>query len=105
MIFHFLGYLVLSLAKILRLLINLYTLIVAITVILSWVNPDPYNPIVRFLYQATNPVFRFVRQILPRAFFRTRLDFTPILVFILLIILDTVFVSMLFEWSGILLSK
>ena len=102
---HFLGLLLLSLAKILRLLINLYTFIVGATVIISWVNPDPYNPIVRLLYQSTAPVFRHVRRWMPRALDRTGIDFAPIAVFILLMIIDTVAVSLVFEWAGILLSK
>lgn len=104
-VMHLLGYFILSVAKILRILINLYTLIVGFTVILSWVNPDPYNPLVRFLSQITNPVFRLVRRILPRALFRTRFDFTPILVFLLLVLIDTMLVNLLFELSNNLLSK
>lgn len=102
---HLLGLLLLSVAKILRLIVNLYTLVVAFTVILSWVNPDPYNPLVRFLYQMTAPVFRFVRRFMPRTLFRFSIDFTPIFVFILLIVIDTTLVGLLFEWSGKLLSK
>lgn len=102
---HLLGLLLLSIAKVLRLLINLYTLIVAFAVILSWVNPDPYNPLVRFLYQITAPVFRLVRRLIPRSLFRTGFDFTPILVFLLLIVIDTTVIGLLFEWAGTLLSK
>ena len=102
---HLLGLIVLSLAKILRLLVNIYTFIVAFAVILSRVNSAPYNPIVRFLYQATNPVFRFVRRFMPRLFFRTGFDVTPILVFVLLIVIDTVLVGLLFEGAQTLLSK
>lgn len=102
---HFVGLLLLSLAKILRLVINLYTFIVAGAVLVSWVNPDPMNPIVRFLYQSTAPVFRLVRRLLPRALFRTGIDFTPVLVFILLIVIDTLLVSLLFDGASIFLSK
>ena len=94
-----LSYLVLAIAKILGMLINLYTFVVAISVLLSWVNPDPYNPIVRFLYQATMPVFRLVRRFMPRALFRMSFDITPLVVLILLIVIDTVFVGMLFEFA------
>ena len=79
--------------------------LIIIRALLSWVSPDPYNPIVRFLYQATTPVFHYVRRFIPRSLFRTGLDLTPILVFILLIIIDTTLVGLLFEWSEILLSK
>ncbi len=102
---HMLGSLLLSFAKILRLIINLYTFIVAFAVIISWVHPDPYNPIVRFLHQATSPVFRLVRRLVPRVLFQTGFDVTPMLVFILLIVIDTTLVGLLFEWAGILLSK
>ena len=33
--------------------------------IISWVNPDPYNPIVRFLYEVTEPVLARIRRVLP----------------------------------------
>lgn len=102
---HILGLIVLTVAKILRIAIDIYTLIVAITVLVSWVSPDPYNPIVRFLYQATRPVFNRVRRILPAAFFRTAFDPTPLIVFVLLIVLDTLGVGLLFELAGHLMSK
>ncbi len=102
---HILGLLLLAVAKILHLVVNIYTFIIAGAVIISWVNADPYNPIVRFLYQATHPVFSRVRKIVPRALWRTGIDFTPILVFILLILIDTVAIGMIFDWAGIILSK
>ena len=102
---HLLGYIVLSIAKILRLLINLYTFIVALAVLISWVNPDPYNPIVRFLYDATSPVLRRIRRLVPAPLLRFRFDITPIFLFILLILIDTIFVGLLFEVANSLVSK
>ena len=95
-----LGLLLLSVAKVFRLLINFYTFVVGISVLVSWVNPDPYNPIVRFLYQVTSPIFSRVRRILPQAFFRSGFDPTPLLVVVALIFIDTVFVGLLFEWAA-----
>ena len=89
------GYFLIAVAKILGLLINLYTLIVAVAVLLSWVKPDPYNPLVRTLHQLTEPVFGRVRRFLPKILFRTGLDFSPILVLIILIFLDTFLVESL----------
>lgn len=97
---HVLGLVLLALARILRLLINLYTFIVAAAVIVSWVNPDPYNPIVHFLRQVTEPVFSRVRRFLPRAAFQWRIDVTPILVFVLLIAVDTIVVGLLFDLAA-----
>lgn len=91
------AYTILAFAKILHLLINLYTFIVAIAVLLSWVNPDPYNPIVRTLRQLTEPIFYRVRRFMPRILFRTGLDFAPMIVLFVLIILDTVAVQLLYD--------
>lgn len=92
-----LGYLVLAIARLLNMLITIYTFVVAAAVIISWVRPDPHNPIVRILYQVTEPAFRQARRILPRALYRTGLDFAPIVVFIALILIDTVIVNLLFD--------
>ena len=99
------GYFVLSFTKILDMLFNIYTLIIAVAVIISWVNPDPYNPIVRFLHQATDPVFRLFRRFLPRVLFRTGIDFTPLVVFAVLILLNTTLVGLLQDLARVLLSK
>jgi len=56
-----------ALAKILGLALNIYMWIVIARAILSWVNPDPYNPIVRFLYNATEPVLYAIRRRMPLA--------------------------------------
>jgi YggT family protein len=53
-----------------------YLWIVVIRALLSWVNPDPWNPIVRFLYQATEPVLRPIRRRLPMS----GIDFSPMVV-------------------------
>lgn len=98
------GYLLLTLARLLGFLIDLYTLLVGLAVLMSWVRPDPYNPLVRFLYQTTEPAFRFVR----RLFLRNRLpqgglDWSPILLFLLLIAIDTFLVGLLRDFAGRLL--
>lgn len=100
---HTLGYLIISFAKVIQLLTNIYTFIIAGVVIISWVGADPYNPIVRFLRQATEPVFWRVRKILPKALFRSGLDFTPMIVLILLILIENVVVNLLYEWAQALL--
>ena len=54
-----------ALAAILNSLLGLYFWIVLIAVLLTWVNPDPRNPIVRFLYSVTDPVLYWIRRRLP----------------------------------------
>lgn len=92
-----LGYVIIAFAKILSLIINLYTLIIIVAVLVSWVNADPYNPLVRILRQLTEPVFYQVRRIMPRAILRTRLDFSPIIVLLILIIIETVVGGLLYD--------
>ncbi|WP_419779200.1 YggT family protein [Maridesulfovibrio sp.] len=58
-------YVILAVAKVLSLVLNLYMWVVIISALITWVNPDPYNPIVRFLRTVTEPVFAKVRQFLP----------------------------------------
>jgi YggT family protein len=56
------GDLFIALARIIDMLLEIYKWVIIIAVLLSWVNPDPYNPIVRFLYSVTEPVLRPVRR-------------------------------------------
>ena len=102
---HAIGYLIISIAKIFNLLIDLYTFIIAGSVIVSWVGADPYNPIVRFLHQATNPVYSRLRRILPAVFFRSAIDFTPLIVLILLMLFQNVGMNLLYELGQSFLIK
>lgn len=68
--------------------------LVIIAAVISWVNPDPRNPIVQFLYRTTEPILRPFRKILPSKH-TGDIDLSPILV-ILLIVFIKVFLSSLF---------
>jgi YggT family protein len=59
------GYFLLALAKLLNMAFYAYIWIVIGRAIISWVNADPYNPIVRFLIQATDPVLQKIRRYVP----------------------------------------
>ncbi|OGQ05252.1 MAG: hypothetical protein A3F82_01485 [Deltaproteobacteria bacterium RIFCSPLOWO2_12_FULL_44_12] len=100
-----LAYLILALAKILNIIINIYTFVVAFAVLLSWVNPDQYNPIVRILRQLTEPVFWQVRRFLPKALFRFGIDFSPMIVLFVLIIIQTVGVQLLYDLASSIITK
>ena len=71
--------------------------IVIIRALISWVNPDPYNPIVRFLHAATDPVLYRIRRLMPSSF--GGIDFSPILVIAGLIFLERFLVQSLFDLS------
>lgn len=84
---------VLALARLLELAINAYIWIIIARAIISWVNPDPYNPIVRFLYRVTEPVLRPVRHRMPTL--SMGLDLSPMVVILVLYFLDYFLVSTL----------
>ena len=69
-----------AVALILDRLLQLYSVVVLIAVLVSWVNPDPYNPVIRFLRSATEPVFAWVRRRLPFTMVGM-MDLSPIAVF------------------------
>ena len=68
-------------------LLQLYMWIIIIRVLISWINPDPYNPIVQFLRRVTDPAIEGVRRFVPRFLWSTGLDFTPLILILLLQVL------------------
>jgi YggT family protein len=72
-----------------------YMWIIIIRSLLSWVNPDPWNPIVRFFYQVTEPVLRPIRQRLPM----TGIDFSPVVVILAIYFLQRFLVRVLIEMA------
>lgn len=83
--------------QIVNLIIQLYIFIVIARALVSWVNPDPYNPIVRFLYNATEPVLARLRRILPLQF--SGIDLTPIVLLIGLSVLQQVLLQLIVALS------
>ena len=65
-------------------LIGLYRWVVVIRVLISWINPDPYNPIVQFLRSVTDPAIEALRRVMPNFLWSTGLDFTPLILILLL---------------------
>ena len=92
-----LGLLFITLAKVLKLVLDMYTFIVIGAILISWFRPDPSNPIVNFILQVTEPLFVVIRRHMPAFLRNTGIDFTPLIVFILITILDTFVVGLLFE--------
>ena len=72
-------------------LIDLYSLVLFASVVLSWIRPDPDNAIVKVIHQLTEPVLSRVRQILPAA---GGFDFSPMLVLIGLQLLKSLLVRL-----------
>jgi len=85
--------LVLAVARLLELLLWAYFWIIIARAVLSWVNPDPFNPIVRFLYRVTEPVLRPIRCRLPTM--GMGLDLSPMLVILAIYFLQAFLVESL----------
>ncbi len=85
--------LVLALARLLHLVLEAYFWIIIARAILSWVSPDPYNPIVRFVHRVTEPVLRPIRYRLPTV--AMGLDLSPVVVLLAIKIVEWVVVDSL----------
>ena len=88
------GNLFIAVANILSFLLWAYQMILIGRILISWVSPDPYNPIVQFLYRATDPVLEPVRRFLPAV---GPVDFSPMIVFLLIMFLKGFLVQSLID--------
>ena len=87
-----------AIAKILDIGLSLYMWIIIGRAVISWVNPDPYNPIVRFLNSVTEPVLYPIRRRIPIYF--GGIDFSPVLVIMVIIFLQTFLVQSLLQMAA-----
>ncbi len=92
--------LIAGLAAILDLGLTIYMWLIIARALLSWVSPDPYNPIVRFLYRVTEPVLSYVRRRVPVIF--GGIDFSPILILAAIIFLRIFLVGTLQDWARLM---
>lgn len=81
-------------------LISVYILVVVIAALISWLNPNPRNQLVRFLWRATEPANRWARRYLPIRL--GPVDFSPLVVVGLLYFFDAAFCSMLIEHGNVI---
>ena len=90
-----LGVLVLKLGSLFTGIIEVYVWVIIISALLSFVNPDPYNPVVQFLYRITNPAYSFIRRFMRTNF--NGLDLGPLVIIVglqvVIILLEFVFSS------------
>jgi YggT family protein len=89
---NFLG----AIASVLQMLLSIYMWIVIIRALISWVNPDPYNPIVQFLRSATDPLLYRVRRWIP---IFGGIDFSPLIVIAGILFLQSFLVQSLLDLS------
>ena len=84
---------------ILSYLLTIYIWIIIIRALLSWVNPDPYNPIVQILYRLTEPVLAPVRYRMPDI---GGIDASPIVVLLIIFFLQSFVVQSIFDLANML---
>jgi len=93
------GYFLSALATVIHYVLTFYLFIVLARAILSWVSPDPYNPIVRFIHNVTEPVLYPIRTKLPVGF--SGIDLSPLIVFLVIIFLQKFLVNTLVRLSAV----
>jgi YggT family protein len=89
------SYLIAAIANLINLVLVAYMWIIIARALLSWVNPDPYNPIVRFLHRVTEPVLRPIRYRLPTL--SMGLDLSPLVVLLAIYLLREFLVPVLYR--------
>jgi len=87
-----------AIAQILSMVITLYTWVVIIAALITWVRPDPYNPIVQILQRLTEPVYAWIRRLVPTVI--SGIDIAPIIVIILLQFINAFLVKLLFSLAA-----
>lgn len=94
----YLSIILVKLVQLVSTLLNLYMWVVIISALLSWVNPDPYNPIVRFLRNITDPVYARIRRVMPFIVVGG-MDLSPVVVIVAVQILGALLDKLVYDMS------
>ena len=92
-----LGNFIVAVAKILDIALTIYMWIIIGRAVISWVNADPYNPIVQFLYRATEPVMAPIRRWIPIG--GMGIDISPIIIILVIFFLQSFLVRSMIEMA------
>jgi len=95
-----LGYLLQSTAQALHFIFVAMQIVIIVRALLSWVSADPFNPIVRLIVQASEPILRPFQR-LPLVF--AGIDFTPMAALVAIVFLDSFLPPLLMHWAASLL--
>lgn len=87
-----------SIATLIDFVLSAYMWIVIGRAVISWVNADPYNPIVRFLREVTDPVLNRIRRYIPA--YGGGIDFTPMILILLILFLRSFLVPTLHNMAA-----
>ncbi len=86
-----------AVATLLSMLINLYIWIIVFAALISWVRPDPYNPIVQILNRLTQPLYAKLRHFMPTTI--SGIDLSPLIVAVALKFIDLFLVQILMQYA------
>jgi len=91
------GNIVLGIATVLEVALNIYKWVIIIRALISWVNPDPYNPIVQALTRLTEPMLRPIRKLVPP--YKVGIDLSPLIALLIIIFLDYALIANLKQFG------
>ena len=89
------GKLFIAVAYVLKIALDIYFWVILIRVILSWVRPDPYNPIVRAIYSLVDPITYRISRIIPTR--AGQIDFSPFILMLIIVFLQRFLIETLFS--------
>jgi YggT family protein len=89
------GNFITALAEVIGLILNFYMWVIIIRALISWVNPDPYNPVVQLLYKVTEPILNPIRRLIPA--YSIGIDLAPLVVILIIIFLRSFLVASLVQ--------
>ena len=90
------GLVILTIAYLLRMMLYMYLFIILIQVIISWINPNVYNPITEIMHRISWPILKLPRKIIPSA---GGIDFSPLIILVIINLLMILVISPLLDWG------
>jgi YggT family protein len=86
---------VMGIARVLEIILEIYMWVIIVRALISWVNPDPYNPIVQILTKMTEPVLGPIRKLVPP--YKVGIDFSPLIAVLIIIFLQYAVIKNLYR--------
>jgi len=90
------NFIIVAATRVLGVLLTILYWLILIRALISWVNPDPFNPIVQFLYKTTEPILYPIRKMLPFSL-KFGIDISPIIAFLAIIFLKSFLINTLLD--------
>jgi YggT family protein len=89
------GNIILGIARVLDVALNIYMWVIIVRALISWVSPDPYNPIVQVLTKVTEPALRPIRRLVPA--YKIGVDLSPLIAVLIIMFLQYALINTLYR--------